>query len=178
MLQIKCGIKSMKVTAPKPTKEEFHSVGACEPSLLERISLVMRIGKLCCNGWGCGRESKVSAAVTRCQWPPEAVFCWPFGTWKLRWSCGWLWWSIPCCISDHRSGNYRSPGLILLVQPIWLLLFPRCKIYHKSWFFSVQKLHVEKLFAICFLGEKKTSKLSTITCGIQKEKAIVPWFVL
>jgi hypothetical protein len=68
--------------------------------------------------------------------------------------------------------------LILLVQPIWLLLFPRCKIYHKSWFFSVQKLHVEKLFAICFLGEKKTSKLSTITCGIQKEKAIVPWFVL
>jgi hypothetical protein len=68
--------------------------------------------------------------------------------------------------------------LILPVQPIWLLLFPRCKIHHKSWFFSVQKLHGEKPFAICSLGGKKTNKLSTITCGIEKEKAIVPWFVL
>jgi hypothetical protein len=67
MLQMKWGIKSMKVPAPKPTKEEFHSVGACEPSLLGRISLVMRTRKLYCNGWGCGRESEVSAAVTWCQ---------------------------------------------------------------------------------------------------------------
>jgi hypothetical protein len=45
MLQMKWGVKSMKVTAPKPTKEEFPSVGACEPSLLERISLLMRTRK-------------------------------------------------------------------------------------------------------------------------------------
>jgi hypothetical protein len=67
MLQMKWGIKSMKVTAPKPTKKGFTVLGACEPSLLGRISLVMRSRKLCCNGWGCGRESEVSAAVTRCQ---------------------------------------------------------------------------------------------------------------
>jgi hypothetical protein len=51
MLQMKWGIKSMKMIAPKATKEEFHKVGACGPSLLERSLLVTRTRRIVMLGW-------------------------------------------------------------------------------------------------------------------------------
>jgi hypothetical protein len=51
MLQIKWGIKSMKMIAPKATKEEFHKVGTCGPSLLERSLLVTRTRRIIMLGW-------------------------------------------------------------------------------------------------------------------------------
>jgi len=48
---MKWGIKSMKVIAPRATKEEFHKVGAYGPSLLERILLLMRTTRIIMLGW-------------------------------------------------------------------------------------------------------------------------------
>jgi len=51
MLQMKWGIKSMKVIAPRATKEEFHKVGAYGPSLLEIILFFMRTRRIIMLGW-------------------------------------------------------------------------------------------------------------------------------
>jgi hypothetical protein len=39
MLQMKWGIKSVKMATPRPTKDEFHRVGTREASLLEELQL-------------------------------------------------------------------------------------------------------------------------------------------
>ncbi len=41
----------MKMITPKATKEEFHKVGACGPSLLERILLVTKTIRIIMLGW-------------------------------------------------------------------------------------------------------------------------------
>jgi hypothetical protein len=44
--------------------------------------------------------------------------------------------------------------------------------------FLCSKTTCWKTICYLFMGEKKTNKLSTITCGIEKEMASVAWFVL
>jgi hypothetical protein len=51
MFQMKWGIKSMKLIAPRAINEKFHKVGACGPSLSERNLLVTKTRRLVMLGW-------------------------------------------------------------------------------------------------------------------------------
>lgn len=51
MFQMKWGIKSMKLIAPRAINEEFHKVGTCGPSLSERSLLVTKTRRLVMLGW-------------------------------------------------------------------------------------------------------------------------------